>query len=105
MDSLEPRLKRCRSCGACSETMSKCQTCKKDYKIKWYYCSKPCQVSDWPRHKEYHKSLDKHKVDPGHHLRHALDSLALREDGVAAEASRSDETRRQRHDGSLTSGV
>jgi hypothetical protein len=35
MDSLEPRLKRCRSCGACSETMSKCQTCKNHYQIKW----------------------------------------------------------------------
>ena len=35
MDSLEPRLKRCRSCGACSESMDKCQTCKYKYKIKW----------------------------------------------------------------------
>ncbi len=35
MDSLEPRLKRCRSCGACSESMDKCQTCKNKYKIKW----------------------------------------------------------------------
>ncbi len=35
MDSLEPRLKRCRSCGRCSEKMSKCQTCKNRYQIKW----------------------------------------------------------------------
>lgn len=31
------------------------------FKLKWYYCSKSCQVSDWPGHKLRHKVLDKIK--------------------------------------------
>ena len=55
MDSLEPRLKRCRSCGACSESMDKCQTCKNKYKIKWsvsfnfhMFNRSVCFISKWP---------------------------------------------------------
>lgn len=55
MDSLEPRLKRCRSCGACSESMDKCQTCKNKYKIKWsvsfislIFNGSACFISKWP---------------------------------------------------------
>ncbi len=29
------RLKRCRSCGVCSERKNKCQTCKSKYQINW----------------------------------------------------------------------
>ena len=55
MDSLEPRLKRCRSCGACSKSMDKCQTCKNKYKIKWsvsfnslIFNGSACFISKWP---------------------------------------------------------
>jgi hypothetical protein len=33
--TMDPRLKRCRACGACSEKMDKCPTCKSQYQIKW----------------------------------------------------------------------
>jgi hypothetical protein len=32
---MEPRLKRCRACGACSEKMDKCPTCRDRFQLKW----------------------------------------------------------------------
>jgi hypothetical protein len=32
---LEPKLKQCRACGACSEKMEKCPICKDRFQIKW----------------------------------------------------------------------
>lgn len=40
----------CSVCGKYSKL--KCGTCKLPY------CSKECQVKDWPRHKEFHKKED-----------------------------------------------
>ena len=31
----DPKLKQCRACGACSEKMDKCQTCRDLFKMKW----------------------------------------------------------------------
>ncbi len=52
-----------------------------------YYCSRTCQVSDWPCHKEYHKSLEKDKdKKASHDAQLALSYLELHDDGAMAEA-------------------
>ena len=56
-----------------------------------YYCSKACQVSDWPCHKEYHKSLEKERGKGSQHMQHALGSLALNDDGAVAKAGSGEE--------------
>ncbi len=33
---IEPILKRCRTCGKCSEQMDKCPICKDQFKLKWF---------------------------------------------------------------------
>jgi hypothetical protein len=35
-NQLEPRLKRCRACGKCSERMDKCPICKVQFNLKWF---------------------------------------------------------------------
>jgi hypothetical protein len=37
----------CKVCGNCCENMKKCSKCKKTY-----YCSRECQINDWPEHKK-----------------------------------------------------
>jgi hypothetical protein len=32
---MDPKLKRCRACGVCSEKMDKCPICKESYQLKW----------------------------------------------------------------------
>src|SRR4030042_3412346 len=39
--------KRCRNCKLMSNNMKCCSRCRFPY-----YCSRECQVEDWPRHKE-----------------------------------------------------
>ncbi len=52
---------------------------------------KACQVSEWPRHKKYHKSLEKERDSPCSQRVHTMDSLALSDDrveGLAGSGSR-----------------
>ncbi len=52
-----------------------------------YYCSKACQVSDWPQHKIHHKSLENSRGKQGSQLQQAIDSLVLSEDGEVESCS------------------
>ena len=48
-------------------------------------------MSDWPCHKEYHKSLEKERDKGSQHMQHALGSLALHDDGGVAKAGSGEE--------------
>ena len=48
-------------------------------------------MSDWPCHKEYHKSLEKERDKGSQHMQHALGSLALHDDGAVAKAGSGEE--------------
>ena len=44
LSKMEPKLKRCRACGKCSEQMDKCPICKTQFKLRWF--DFPLPISD-----------------------------------------------------------
>ncbi|KAK5680920.1 hypothetical protein LTS10_006678 [Elasticomyces elasticus] len=58
-DATQPIMKVCGICGTNRGMLFKCGRCK-----SVMYCSKECQVKDWPLHKDVCKALGKVRLDP-----------------------------------------